>query len=90
MAIKIDGEVMRAEAGKMRQYKEQHINAINSLKNTVAALANSESFDGATATKYRAQFEGLNGTFSQFEEMLENLARDLELAAQKFEAADNG
>lgn len=89
MAIKIDAEVMRSEAQKMRQFKQQHVDAINSLKATVNALANSESFDGATATKYRTQFESLSGTFSQFEELLENLARDLEAAATKFETVDN-
>ena len=89
MAIKIDAEVMRAEASKMRNFKQQHIDAISSLKNTVQALTNSESFDGATATKYRTEFEGLSGTFSQFEEMLEGLARELEAAADKFVTVDN-
>ena len=31
-----------------------------------------------------------DGGIHQFEAWLENLAKDLELAAQKFEAADNG
>ena len=89
MAIKIDAEVMRAEAGKMRNFKQQHADAITQLRSTVNALVNTESFDGVTATKYLTQFEGLSGTFSQFEELLEGLARDLDVAAAKFEATDN-
>ena len=89
MAIKIDAETMRAEAVKIRGFKQQHSDAITQLRNTVNSLVNTDAFDGVTATKYRTQFEGLSGTFSQFEELLEGLAQSLEATAAKFEATDN-
>lgn len=89
MAIKIDAETLRSNATTLSSYKETHDENINSIKQLIHGMCNTEVFDGATATAYLSRLESYEATMTSFSDMLDQFAQSLTTVANQFEETDN-
>ena len=89
MAIRINAETLRTNANSIKGYRTEHDNNIKAITNLINSMCNSEVFDGATASAYKAQLDSMQATMTSFSEMLENFATQLERIANNFEDTDN-
>lgn len=79
-------ETLRAKAADVRGYRSQHDEVIARLKTLVSGL--NETWQGNAQTAFVSKFEGMQSTFTQFSELLEGYAKDIEGFANRIEAED--
>ena len=66
--------------------KSTHDDNITKMRTLVTNL--SGVFEGEAATAYVAQFESMQATFTQFSEMIEMFAAELDTTANSFQEMD--
>ena len=86
MAIRVDAETLHTKANELRNKLETHNQTIASMKALVNGL--SGEFTGAAATAYIERFNSMEGTFTQFSELIENFATNLDSVATAFSDQD--
>ncbi len=86
MAIRVDAETLQARANELRNYRTTHDENIGKVKSMVQALA--EVFEGQTATQYQNNLAEMEPTFTQFSELLEEMATKLDTVAAGFTETD--
>ncbi len=84
--IQVTPDLLREKAGELRGYRSEHDDAINKITNLVNGLP--AEFKGGAASAYVEKFNSMQSTFTNFSELLEDLARKLDVAANNFEATD--
>lgn len=84
--IKVDPDVLDQKAKNIRQYKQQHDEAIKNLESLVSNL--DAEWLGNAKTNYVNSFNQFKGTFANFTETIEQLAVALEKQAAAYRAAD--
>ena len=84
--ILVNPETLRAKASDVRSYRSQHDEVINRLKQLVAGL--NETWQGNAQTAFVSSFEGMQSTFTQFSELLEDYAKTMENFANRMEEQD--
>ena len=85
--IHVTPEVLRSKAGELRGYRSEHDDAINKITNLVNGLPG--EFKGGAANAYIEKFNSMQSTFTNFSELLEDLAKKLDIAANNFESTDS-
>lgn len=86
--IIIDADTLRAKATEIRNMKSTHDDNISKMRSLVTNL--SGVFDGDAGTAYVNQFESMQATFTQFSEMIEMFAAELNTVADNFQNLDTG
>lgn len=84
--ILVNPDTLRGKAADVRNYRSQHDEVITRLKALVSGL--NETWQGNAQTAFVSSFEGMQSTFTQFSELLEDYARTMEAFANKMEAED--
>lgn len=84
--ILVTPDTLRGKAADVRNLKGQHDDVIARLKSLVSSL--NETWQGNAQTEFVTSFEGMNTTFAQFSELLDNYAKEMERFANKMEEAD--
>ena len=84
--IQVTPEILRGKATEIRGIKDQHDQAMAKLRTLILGL--NETFKGQTHDTFVAKYEGMQSTFSQFSQMIEDYAVALDTFATKFEEVD--
>lgn len=84
--IEVTPELLRGKAGEVRKLRETHDEAMKQLQNLVRAL--NEIWKGEAQSAFVAKFDSMKTQFTQFSEMLENHAKNMETAADKLQETD--
>lgn len=84
--ILVNPDTLRSKAADVRNYRSQHDDVINRLKILVNGL--NETWQGNAQTAFVSSFEGMQSTFTQFSQLLEDYAKTMESFANKMEAED--
>lgn len=84
--ILVNPDTLRAKASDVRNYRNQHDEIITRLKALVSGL--NETWQGNAQTAFVSSFEGMQSTFTQFSELLEDYAKTMESFANKMETED--
>lgn len=85
--IKVEPSELRAKAAELRNHREEHDAAMNKIKDLVSQLP--EIFMGKAAEAYDQQFTDMQPTFTNFSELLEDLAKKLDNTANRMENEDS-
>lgn len=84
--ILVNPDTLRAKASDVRSYRNQHDEIIARLKALVSGL--NETWQGNAQTAFVSNFDGMQSTFTQFSELLEDYAKTMESFANKMESED--
>lgn len=84
--IQVTPEVLNEKSNEVRKYKEEHVSTIQKLTAMVNGLT--EIWQGEAQTAFQAKFDGMKGTFTQFEQILEEYALNLSDAAKTYAEAE--
>ena len=85
--IKVDPDVLDQKAKTIREYKNQHDDAITKLNALVDGLEG--EWVGVSKTNYVNAYNDFKGTFSNFSQRMEELALSLEKKASEYRVADS-
>ena len=88
MAIRVDAETLHSKASEIKTLRSSHDENITRVRTLIQGL--SDVFEGQAATAYQNKFASMEPTFTQFSEMLEELATKLDGAATGFTEYDSG
>lgn len=84
--IQLTPDIMRTNAAEIRTLRGQHDDTMARIKTLVRSL--NESWKGSAAEAYVSKFDGMQSTFTNFSEMLEDIAEKLEYNANEMEKRD--
>ena len=84
--IQVTPDLLRAKATEVRSLRNDHDQAMARLKTLVHSL--NEIWKGSAQDAFVAKFDGMQSTFTNFSEMLETYAKDMERSAKTIEDAD--
>ena len=87
MAIRVDADTLHSKANELRSLLSNHNDNVGRMRTLVNNL--SGEFTGAAATAYIEKFNGMESTFTQFAEMIESFATNLDTVANSFTEQDN-
>ena len=87
MAIRVDADTLHSKANELRTLLSNHNDNVGRMRTLVNNL--SGEFTGVAATAYIEKFNGMESTFTQFAEMIENFATNLDTVANSFTEQDN-
>lgn len=87
--ILVKPQDLDAKASQIRDHAQKIQAAIDAVDADINALGTSV-FEGHRATEMRTRYTRYRDYLSAFKPMLERFAIELEMAAAKFRAADNG
>ena len=85
--IKVDPDVLDQKAANIRQYRQQHDEAIDKLVTLVNGLDG--EWVGSAKNNFTNSFNEYKGSFSTFSQRMEDLAKALDAKAKEYRAADN-
>ena len=83
MAIRVDADTLHSKANELRTLLSNHNDNVGRMRTLVNNLT------GAAATAYIEKFNGMESTFTQFAEMIESFATNLDTVANSFTEQDN-
>ncbi len=86
MAIRVDAETLHTRANELRTLRSNHDENITKVKTLVQGLT--DVFEGQTATQYQNNLQEMQPTFTQFSELLEEMAKKLDTVATGFTETD--
>lgn len=86
--ISISPELLRGKASDVRAIRGQHDEAMSKLDALILNLE--EVYSSESQKAFVERYQGMKTTFTQFSELLEKYASDLDLAAKSFEDLDMG
>lgn len=84
--IQVTPDLLNGKAAELRSLKSQHDEAMNRMRTLIMGL--NEVWKGDAQDAYVAKYESMQGTFSQFSEMLEGYAQLMNTAAQALQETD--
>lgn len=84
--IQVTPDLLKGKATELRGLKEEHDNAMSSMKTLITGL--SEIWKGDAQDAFLAKYESMQSTFTNFSEMLEDYAKLMDTAATQLQEAD--
>lgn len=84
--IKISPERVKDEANRVRDFRDEHLDIMSRLNNLVMILT--ESWEGEAQTAFVSKYQGMKNKFAEFEEMLSQVATDMDNSANKMQQTD--
>jgi WXG100 family type VII secretion target len=84
--IQVTPDMLKSKATELRSIKEEHDEAMSKMKTLVTGLP--EIFKGDAADAFISKYESMQGTFTEFSELLESFATKLDTAATQFQETD--
>ena len=84
--ILITPEQLKEQAVTVKQYREMHHEVINRLTNLVLNLG--ESWEGEAQDAFVSKYQGMQSTFTNFEEALGEFAVIMENISDKMQTTD--
>lgn len=84
--IKITPERLKDEASKVRNYREEHDNAISRLTNLVMSLC--DTWDGEAQMAFVSSYENFKPKLDKFSQTLEKYAQDMDKISNKMQTTD--
>lgn len=86
--IKVSPEQIRQMASQFRQGSEQSRQVLANLNSTVETIQT--EWEGITQQRFFQEFEQWKASMTQFAQQLEDIARQLDGVAARFETVDTG
>ena len=84
--ITISPDLLRGKASDVRTIRGQHDEAMQKLDALIMSLE--EVYNSDSQRAFVERYQGMKTTFTQFSELLEKYAADLDTAAKSFEDLD--
>ena len=84
--IQVTPDQLRAKATELRGYKADHEAAMQKMRTLMLNL--NEVWKGDAQNALLAKYEGMQGTFTQFAEMLDDYAKLMDTSANQLEQLD--
>lgn len=84
--IQVTPDLLRGKATELRGYKAEHDEAMNKMRSLMTNL--NEVWKGDAQDALLAKYESMQGTFTQFSEMLEDYAKLMDTSAAKMGELD--
>lgn len=84
--IRVTPDLLRGKATDLRTQKDAHDTAMSQIHSII--VGTEEVFEGDAQRALVAKYESMQGTFTQFSELLESYAQMLDSAANAFEEQD--
>lgn len=84
--IRMNADMLRSKATELTNLKSTHDETMVQVRTLVNGL--SEIWQGQAMTAFLSSFEGMQPTFTQFSERLQDLATKMNQAASELENAD--
>lgn len=84
--IQVTPETLRSKATDVRNYRSEHEDTMQKLKNLIYAL--NEIWKGEAQNAFLEKYESMQPTFTNFSELLEGYAKLMDTAANELEATD--
>lgn len=84
--VLVDDVSLREQATKIRKYKTEHETAMKKIETLVHSLDG--IFKGESQVAFVSEYDKMKPTFVKFAELIENYAKELELAANAFTSTD--
>lgn len=85
--IQITPDLLEGKATELRGYKAEHEEAMNKMRSLMTNL--NEIWKGDAQDALLAKYEGMQGTFTQFNEMLEDYAKLMDTVARQMRDLDS-
>lgn len=84
--IQVTPDLLTGKANELRNLKAEHDETMSKMKSLIYGL--NEVWKGDAQDAYVAKYDSMQGTFTNFSEMLEGYARLMDTAAQKLQETD--
>lgn len=84
--IQITPELLEQKAAEVRRLKEEHDNVMSRMKSLILGL--SDQWKGEAQAAFVSKFEGMQPTFTNFTQMLENYAVVMDTSARTMRETD--
>lgn len=84
--IQVTPETLRSKANDVRNYRTEHDDVMQKLKNLIYAL--NEIWKGEAQNAFLEKYESMQPTFTNFSELLEGYAKLMDTAANELETTD--
>lgn len=84
--IRVTPDLLEAKAAEVRNLKAEHDEVMAKMTALVHAL--DEIWQGEAQTAFVAKFDGMQSTFTNFSEMLDNYASMMDTSAKTLREAD--
>ena len=85
--IQVTPELLKGKATELRGYKAEHEEAMNKMRSLMRNL--NEIWKGDAQNAFLAKYESMQGTFTQFAQMLEDYARLMDASAEQMAEVDS-
>lgn len=85
--IQVTPDMLKGKASELRTYKGQHEEAMQKMRTLMTNL--NEVWKGDAQTALLSKYEGMQSTFTNFAQMLEDYARLMDTAADKLAETDS-
>jgi len=84
--IQVSPELLRSKASEIRTLKAQHDEAMAKMKTLIYSL--NEQWKGEAQTAFVQKFDSMQGTFTNFSELIEGYARMMDTTANSMTEVD--
>lgn len=84
--IQVTPDLLKSKSAELRSYRTEHDEAMQKMRALVNGL--NEIWKGNAQQAFVDNFESMQGTFTQFSELLEGYAQLMDTAAEKLEETD--
>jgi len=84
--IQVTPDLLNGKANELRGYKDQHDDAMAKMRALITGL--NEVWKGDAQDAFLAKYEGMQSTFTNFSQMLEDYAKLMDTAAQRMQETD--
>lgn len=84
--IQVTPDLLNGKANELRGYKDQHDDAMAKMRALIMGL--NEVWKGDAQDAFLAKYEGMQSTFTNFSQMLEDYAKLMDTAAQRMQDTD--
>ncbi|MEE0842758.1 MAG: WXG100 family type VII secretion target [Ruminococcus sp.] len=84
--IQVTPDLLNGKANELRGYKDQHDDAMAKMRALIMGL--NEVWKGDAQDAFLAKYEGMQSTFTNFSQMLEDYAKLMDTAAQRMQETD--
>lgn len=84
--IQVTPELLREKSGELRTLKSNHDENMAKMRSLIMNL--NEIFEGKAHASLIQEYESMQSTFTNFSNMIENYAKWLDTAANRFEEQD--
>ena len=81
--IQVTPDLLNGKANELRGYKDQHDDAMAKMRALIMGL--NEVWKGDAQDAFLAKYEGMQSTFTNFSQMLEDYAKLMDTAAQRMQ-----